>query len=220
MSVIFVDCDGKRIKTDILTAGYLREEIEDKYKIRIPSEIKRLCFDYWFINICDKWDKTTCDHKLIEISGQIIEAISNDYQASILGCNCISNDQFEWILRLIKNVGGGVCIGIIKNLSDDEVSKYRKSVAYYFDNNGGCWTSYDGKFYGPSFVAPKISRGFSDEITENVIIKMKIDFDLECLYYSIDGDEYVKTSYKIDKNDSYRLVVSFIHSKGHQVELL
>ena len=60
MSVIF-DCNGKRIKTDILTAGYLREEIENKYKISIPSEIKRLCFDYWFINICDEWDKTLYD---------------------------------------------------------------------------------------------------------------------------------------------------------------
>ena len=49
---------------------------------------------------------------------------------------------------------------------------------------------------------------------------MKIDFDSQGLYYSIDGDQYVKTNYKINNNTSYRLLVGFVENPDHQVELL
>ena len=53
MAVCQVDNNGKKIKTDILTAGYLRQHIENQYRLSIPSVIKLLCFMYWFLNAYD-----------------------------------------------------------------------------------------------------------------------------------------------------------------------
>ena len=77
MSSLQVDHNGNRIKTDILTSGYLRGEIETRYEILIPSEIKQLCFDFWLINICDEWDKTMYNDTRVEMDGQTVKMICN-----------------------------------------------------------------------------------------------------------------------------------------------
>ena len=122
-------------------------------------------------------------------------------------------------IKIEKIVGGGVCIGIIKiypmtNYLNIE-NLYLIFLMIWWMLDKSRW-----QILWSIICYPKISRGYSDAIVQDVIIKMKIDFNLQGLYYSVDGDEYVETSYKIDKNNSYRLVASFTHNKGHQVELL
>ena len=78
MSTFQVNSKGNRIKTDILIAGYLRQDIEDSLKMLIPSEIKALCFVYWFIKICDEWDESYTDirdEQYVEFSGQIVKKL-------------------------------------------------------------------------------------------------------------------------------------------------
>ena len=79
MSTLQVDHNGNRIRTDILICGYLREEIEDKLKILIPSEIQKLCFVYWFIDICDEWDIASHTKKKIAVDKQTITTIERGY---------------------------------------------------------------------------------------------------------------------------------------------
>ena len=217
MSILPVDSQGDRIKTDILTAGYLRKEIEDKHKILIPPEIKRLCFDYWFIDICDEWDETLYRNPKIEINGQIIKAIGDGY-SSILGSHRVSSGQFEWTLKLVQP---GVCVGIIKDLdSYDTISQDLDFVNYDLHGHGAFWDVEGVTFFDESNSMPKFLNEFKEKIIDNLIIGMKIDFDSQSLYYSVGKSEYIKAPYSLEKDESYRLVVSFFKESGYQVELL
>ena len=74
MSTFFtVDKEGNRIKTNVLTSGYLRQEMENIHKILILSDLKKLCFQYWFMNICDQWDVELCKHKDIAMDEEIVK---------------------------------------------------------------------------------------------------------------------------------------------------
>ena len=51
-----VDASNNIIKTDILTSGYLRQEIENQFKIFIPHGIKKICYKYWFNKALREFD--------------------------------------------------------------------------------------------------------------------------------------------------------------------
>ena len=101
MANITVDKDGNRIKTDILTSGYLRQEIERVYKVVIPSEIKQLCFGFWFLNVCDEWAAKICKHDRIKFDGQIVRNTETNLDTqSVFGTHSVSSGQYIWRLHL------------------------------------------------------------------------------------------------------------------------
>ena len=74
MESFTVDSHGKRIKTDILVCGYVRDMMNE-YKLEIPDEIIGLCFLFWFIKVCDQWDESLCDTELTDIDGSCCKLI-------------------------------------------------------------------------------------------------------------------------------------------------
>ena len=50
MATPVYDKQGKRITTDVLSAGYIRQEMEEKDRLSMPAEIKKQCFEYWLID--------------------------------------------------------------------------------------------------------------------------------------------------------------------------
>ena len=199
MSTIAFDANGKRILTDILTSGYLRQKIVDKYEISIPSEIKKLCFEFWFIDICDMWDNKLYTKSKLEIGNQFLKA-------SIMGCQRVSSGQYEWKLRL-RDVS--VCVGIVRDASK-----------YYKDGYGGFWYV-GGHFFYPEFGKIVTFKSFKSKIKPGITIGVKIDFELQSLYYSVDESEYVKAPYIVSENASYRLMVTiFKHDQLLNIELL
>ena len=218
MSHLPVDCNGNRVKTDVLTDGYIRGEIENKLKLSIPSEIKHLCFVFWFINICDEWDHTLYTKKSIIIDEQTVTTIQRGY-CSIMGCHRVSSGRYEWKLKHFSKIGA--CVGIIKDLDipKERISRTLNEVRYDTDEYGAFWEPKIAEFFAKRTT--DFMSEFRDKIKNNdVIIGVKIDFDSEGLYFSVDGSEYSKAPYTLEKDQSYRLVVSFWREKGAQIQLL
>ena len=218
MSTVTVDKDGNRIMTDVLSTGYLREEIEKKHKILIPSEIKQLCFHFWFLNVCDQWDIKLSKHPSIEFDGKQIAKSIKNVTRFIFGCHCVSSGQFEWKLNLKKIGVQGICIGIIR---EDKINDYFNGGSYVI-GCGALWYSKTGCLFDDNFTFPEVTYGF-DGVIKNVCLKMKIDIDEKNLSFSIDEDEYKTISYSLvdDKNKSVRLVVYFNANKDvEEIELL
>ena len=218
MSTLAVDHNGNQIKTDILTGGYLRQVIEDKFHIKIPSEIKHLCFVFWLINICDEWDHTLYTTEKMKIDGQIVTSTAKGF-SSIVGRHRVSSGQFEWKLRHFGVIG--VCIGVIEDLPAKEISYSLNKLNYDHDGYGAFWEVENADFYSQS-GSPRFMEKYSDKIKDkHVIIGMKIDFDSLGLYYSVDDSEYIQAPYTLKEGQSYRLVVSFWKQvTGVKVELL
>ena len=209
MSTVTVDKDGNRIMTDVLTSGYLREEIEKKHKILIPYEIKQLCFDFWFIDVCDEWDIKLSKQSSIQFDGKQIVKCINKVSRSIFGCHCVSSGGFEWKLNLKKIDVEGICVGIIRN---DKINDYLESTSasYVTEGFGALWFSQTGCLFDKFLTLPQVTSGL-DGVIRNICLKIKIDIDEKILSYSIDEDEYKTVSYTLDddKNESVRLVVYF-----------
>ena len=87
-SLSVYDQNGNHIKTDVLVSGYIREIID------IPSEIIHLCFLYWFIDICDTWDKSKSQKEAI-ITGQCVKSSPDDYYTfTVYGSRIIESGSY------------------------------------------------------------------------------------------------------------------------------
>ena len=223
MSKITVDKQGNRIMTDILTFGYLRQEIEKIHKILIPSEIKQLCFDYWFLNICDQWDTKSSEHDDIELDGQVIKSQCtwNDNWWNVFGCHSVSSGHFVWRLLFRFKDGTAAChIGIINVDKAEENPKY---AGYPVHGHGVCWNILKGDFYDEDYFKNGISsikkiKDLESQI-KNIYIEMKIDLEERSLYYAI-NDEEIKAPYQLKENTSFRLIVTMPDDKAVDVELM
>ena len=79
----------------------MRQEVERVYTILIPSEIKQLCFDFWFLNVCDEWDIESCKHDNIKFDGQIVSNTNTESDTqNVFGCHSVSFGQYIWKLNL------------------------------------------------------------------------------------------------------------------------
>ena len=216
MSAVQVNQKGDRIVTDILICGYVTQEIEDKYKLSIPSEIKRVCFHFWFINVCDQWDIESCKkHASVTFAGQIVKSSKVELVRNVFGCHTVSSGQFEWRLNW-KKLNGSVAIGIIDN---DKAINTSTGVGFTRYGNGAVLDIPNGRLYGVEYSWRKFGEKL-DQNVENVDIKVKIDLDERSLYFAINEDEYKKTIYELKKDTSFRLALTFARNSIAEVELL
>ena len=110
MSLFNVDAEGKRIETDILVTGYIRDSSKE-YKILIPEDISKICFVFWFITVTDEWDRQYLAEG-VEINEQTAHLkISN--MVSIYGSLGVDK-IYSWKLRLITDTKW-INIGIIED---------------------------------------------------------------------------------------------------------
>lgn len=218
MSTLAVDQNGDRITNDILTSGYLRQEIEDSYKISIPTEIKQVCFDFWFIKICDEWDIEICEHKGIQFSGPIVQLNLSSGRA-LYGRHSVSSGQYEWRLRVRSESTAGFAIGIIQ---DDKLENYVASItSLYGEGMGAFWATFNGMFYQTS-GSLKLTQPYTDEIGNlmNLCVTMRFNVDDKTITYSVndeDNDGVVDISSIFKNEKSYRL---YVYCLDGSIELL
>ena len=141
MATYGVDAKGKRIDTDILVAGYIRDCNKD-YKLLIPEDINAICFVFWFIKVSDEWDRQYLA-KNVEINGQIVHTETSQ-MVSIYGSLGVDKGIHSWKLRLTSDVQW-MNIGFIEDNSDI-LKKHQTSNQYLYDKSGGCLST-DGKLY-------------------------------------------------------------------------
>ena len=215
MATLQVDADGNRIETDILISGYLRQDIENQLEMMIPPEIKGLCFQYWFIKVCDECKDDA------EFAGQTVKRMVKNQHLTIYGRHSVQKGLFEWRL-MVKSVNSGICIGIIED-KDEYLKKHIKN--YNYDLYGyGCWWYPDGTVSEESYREYKVfTKTFQDKLTgkrtmQDVIVGIKINMEKKKISYSIDGDEYIDAPITLTR-DKYRLAVS-LFSVNDQIELL
>ena len=219
MTALQVDSNGNRIKTDILTAGYVRQEVENKHKVVIPKEIKGLCFEFWFIDYCDEWDANYNEDN-VEFKGQIAKLIKNSV-TTIYGSNVNVNQQneYEWKLALkmedTNKYRVETYIGIIEDETEYLTDNF-KTFNYDLDDQG-CWLCTDGYFSNKG-KEKRIIEPIDPSKQDKVEIGIKIDLNTKQIYYSIDENDYILAPYTL-KHNKYRLAVT-LTSIDVQVELL
>ena len=100
MSLFTRDKLGRKIDSDILVFGYIRQDIECLTKQEIPTELKRICFAYWLYKACDSWCNEYHPQDVIKIDGDEITACykSDDkYSTMSLYGNHVAIDGSDYV---------------------------------------------------------------------------------------------------------------------------
>ena len=124
MASFAVDSNGKRIETNILVSGYIRN-VGKEYKLLIPQDINSVCFDYWLIKVCDEWDTKYAPEN--EINGQIIQ-LKRERLLSVYGKQSVNEGSYLWQIRFNTDIEW-FCVGVIVD-DEDILDTYRNSNFY------------------------------------------------------------------------------------------
>ena len=212
MTAFTVDSNGNRIKTDILVSGWIRE-LGKKYSLLIPRDINTICFMYWLITICDKWDHEYINHQDIEINGQVATRKYNtDFlEKSLYGWHVVDKGSYRWQIKFKTHINW-ICIGIIRD--DDEILKEYESSNQFYMHDGCFLVNEKGNFWHKGSSKKYCSR-FD---TKHTVITMTLNMDKHTLSYRINDKDYGIATDKLDQNP-YRFAISFF-SINDAVELL
>ena len=217
-----VDNEGNRIRTDILTSGYIRQEIEEKLELLIPSDIKQLCFVYWFINVCDEWDIKYTNDKY-QVNGQCLKLFKsgdgfddflNFGQPSAFGTHSVEGGTFLWRIKFNTDVKW-ICLGVIQ---DDETLfiKHANDGNHDFNDYGGSFWN-GGGYYSHDQRGGGYGSTFGDK---GDIITIILDMDKHTIGYKINDKDYGVASNTMNK-DKYRLIVNYDYQGVNgEIELL
>ena len=216
-----VNAKGERITTDIVVSGYIREEITERHRMSIPLEIKKLCFLFWYINACDKWDKSIC-HEFVKINAKgTCFRLDDDYEwdpegvglCSVYGINTVKSPQiFTWKIRLNTYVYWA-CIGLIKD--DTKVLKENITDNSYGREDPGCFLINHGAMCYQWKRKENYVKRFDQK---GDIIQVTLNMKQHTIRYKVNGIDY-GIAYDKLYEDSYRLVVS-ISDNNEEIELL
>ena len=205
------DKNGNQINTDIMVSGYIRETID------IPSEIVRLCFLFWFIDICDTWDASKSNPNAI-INGACVKCSSGDHWTlTVYGTHCIDSGSYEWRIKCKTHVFV-LSIGLIED-RDDLLKRHQNDNYWALDGKGCALINNGGFFY---------SRDSNDDIAgcckafgkKGTIIIMRLDIDKQSVRYKIDDKDYGYIDAKcVKKDERYRLAVGISSEKDSDGEI-
>ena len=219
-----VNSKGERLVDDSLVIGWIRTEIEKKYKnSNIPYALKQLCFKFWLIKICDQWDLTYYDKKRILISNNGLTASAKDNTS----CSIYSKreidigDKYIWTLKMNSwfcewsSIIGQPYIGIIKS---DEKILNRCKINGPSEKDGYWFSASKAALHFRKFPAKKIQYG--QRVTcKGDVIEMCVDLRNNTVSYRINGTDYGVAYSNIDRC-RYRLYVGFYHGKGTSLQLI
>ena len=213
MATYVVDKDGNRIITDILVCGYSRQA-SDEYNMTIPNEIIRLCFIFWFIEVCDEWSKE------LSYSGYKIDGANAKLEATelglltVFGTHSIGKGIFEWKIKFKSNIKW-ICIGVIVD-DDKALEENKKNNNYGFHQDMGCFLlNLNGLMYYSGTRYAKYAKSFT---MKDTVVTMTLNMDKHTISYKVDDKDYGVGCDKLYK-DKYRLAVTG-DTKGDEIELL
>ena len=172
-----VDSHRKRIKTDVLVSGYIRNTARD-HGLLIPDGINTICFEYWIVRVCDVWDQEFSS-KLIKIKEDKVRAGDCVWPQSIYGSHSVRTGSHSWSIRFKTNVKW-FCIGIIYD--DPEILKqYQDNNGYKKTDNGCClfnggyfWRN-DQSIYGHSETHYSDSFFARDTVIIMTLVQIQLD---------------------------------------------
>ena len=220
MSSLNVDANGNRIKTDVLVSGYLRR-CGNEFQLLIPDDITNVCFIFWFISVCDEWDKSM-SHSLCIINNESIKlprepefSREGTNMVSAYGSHSVSSGSFEWKIRFKSKITW-ICIGVIKDeiklLLDNQT---KNNYGIFEDDGESCFLlNCNGTLYHHLGNNSHFTEEFVDEGT---IITMALDVDKHTISYKINDTDYGVGCAKLS-DKKYRLAVTL--GDKDEIELL
>ena len=214
MSSLVVDSEGNRIETDILVSGWMRKA-ERKFKLLIPNVIKKICFEYWLITVCDEWLQEYALNDVI-FRGQCV-TIGDTWhtdgygaQRSIYGCEVIESGVYSWKIRFITEIEW-ICIGIVED--DKQTLQMCASGCNYARQHRGCFILCNEIYFTNN------SRDYYDHIADKgTIVTMTLDMDNKSISYKINGKDY-GIAYDGLIKKKYRLAITLV-DEATEVELI
>ena len=121
--------NGRRITSDILVSGYIKQQIQPQLKKNIiPDELYKLCFQYWLHKACDAWNQDFHQDHMIKINGDKIIAL---YHKSVENANlllgnhvAVDGSKYHWKIKMNR-------IGF------EPIDKYKHDVNKYESRRRG-----------------------------------------------------------------------------------
>ena len=217
MSSLCFDANGNRIQTDVLVSGYIRE-FTNECNSDIPSDIIKLCFLFWFIDVCDEWDKSLC-HQLVDINGGCFKLSDNIafsdkiYCCTAFGTHTVDHGIFVWRMKFKTNMTW-ICIGVIPDKSDLLKEEQIDNAYGRFSAKGGCFLlNMNGVIYHGGIDK------YCDVFTaKDTVIEMTLDMDKHTISYKVNGTDCGIAYDKLNEK-RYRLAVTIADLK-HEIELI
>ena len=211
---------GERIKTNILVSAWI-SNLKRANKMLIPRDIIDLCFTFWFIDVCDEWDKKYIDDADVTLQGQCI-TMKNTWdipqfgaQRSFYGCHCVGDGIYEWIIRFNTDMRW-ICIGIIED-EHEFLKEMVKDGNGYKTEGRGWFLMHNGTFYSQN---DGITSGFHAAFkAKGNIISTRADMNTYELSYKINEEDWKVATKLLKKDVKYRFVVTLLY-EGNQIELL
>ena len=212
-SMPLYDSKNNRITTDILVSGYIRKMINNN----VPSEIINLCFLFWYIDVCDSWDKAI-SHQTAIIDGQCVR-LDCDIYSTIYGSQVIESGQYQWLVKCETEIfAGGLGIGVIEDR--DELLKENQGGYYYGMNGDGCFLLNNGKFFYSKDIKDDITGYTPSFEDKGTIITLILNTDKQSVCYKINDEDYGYVDAKcVKKEQKYRLAVT-LYGDDHEIALL
>ena len=212
-----IDANGNRILTDILVSGYIREHMKKYIDLSIPNEIINLLFLFWFVNICDTWDKLS-SYSFFDINGAVLKLNKKEnedcaFLCSAFGYQTVENGIFEWKIKFNTRIEW-ICIGIIPDYKQSLEKDVTDNNYGFSESGGGCFLlSVNGAIYHGSSMG--YCPIFHDKDT---IITVILDMDNNTLSYKINDQDH-GVAWDAIKHKKYRLAVT-MRDDSDEIEFL
>ena len=220
------DANDDHSNTDALVvSGYIRSICGIQKNIMMPSDIIHLCFLFWFIQECDKWDASLCDPKFVDINGtcaRITEEFNprlNDiHRCTLFGTKSVESGVFVWSVKQKKvMLGSWSLFGIIKD-DKDVIAACNHTYDYGLRKGWGCFLTSEGWLY----YDRKENFGYCPymmQYREGSVIEITLNADLHSIKYKINNQECDTVNIDSLCIEKYRLAVT-VSSAGDEIELL
>ena len=203
---------------DILVVGYIRQSIENKFNISIPTEIIKICHSFWGFFACDEWDEAKSYHTVTIIGPRFS---SNDkVNHSVYGKQIIKSGIYHWKIKMIKKASSFYenhpFVGIVRD--ENILGKY--STDCMWCNRGGyllCGAS--------NLIAPPSSGksyGSQPFVNTGDVLELILDLKKKTIKYII-NDKDQGIAFKNVRgvgNSGYRFAVGMIRASECEFEFL
>ena len=218
MAFVTISASGRKIDSPILVYGYFRH-MEKQDGIKMPMELKLLCFQYWLNKVCDSWcDKYHTDNE-IKIENEEITSLPVKTM-TLYGNHVVMNgSSYIWKVKMnkfgygnvafMRSIGAGLnpIIGIIKN---DEAMLQKYKYASEWPRDGYGYAFVGGSTYLRSKQDSHIFSGATLFNEDGDVIFIHLDLEKYTLGYTI-NDKYCGIAFNNITPDDYRLAVAFCH---------
>ena len=188
----------------MIVIGFIRLATD----FHIPTEIVEYCMIYTFLALNDWFNEYHGKYWIIENKQAMRQKSRYNYFQTIYATPEISRGKHEWRIKIIKDEGKGIIIGISSNTDCGDLPFYgnhhKSKYSYGYSGDGKICHNWNSEK----------KWGDKTKISEGDIITVHLNMNELKIGFSRNGN-YKGIAFSNIKDTSYRLVISVKGGLGH-----